>query len=1004
MILSSKNKSKSVQYDQKLVIGLGALLLLLLALLTGVFNKKAPPAPKNSIFCNAEKVRKGQFINKGNRFSKGRLQSNEQAHSGRFSCKVETGEGLQYGFGYELKDLVPGTYYQASVWQYSNSDERGQLVVEGKGPDPFYRQSNQVVEKEGRWEKVQLSFHVPFRKELDHISIYVYTSGNQVVYFDDLLIEVKDTWSEEAFQPEVLQLKIDQQDLDRLEQDRARALQNGILETDQIDWIDAEMLDAQGKTYSIRLRLKGDWLDHLRGDKWSFRIKVKAPDAWNQLRTFSLHTPVARYFLHEWVLHQLWEREDVLTTRYDFVELKLNGNSLGVYAYEEHFEKQLVESRQRREGPILKLAEDGFWAGIKRQLQSHGYVKPGAPHSAMNKQNADIEAFQQEDVLASPTLAAQFEEAQTLLHQFRYGLKSPDEVFELDLLAKYYAICDVLNAYHGITWHNQRFYYNPITNLLEPIGFDGFGDQPAPQYDFLGAGALNPSHAAAHSIFSFLFLDPAFVETYVKYLYQFSSRNYLEQFLDSIAQPLQSRLSFLQMEFPEYQLSKQPLITQAQYVHSLLLPFDEQSIKTARDEQNQQTVWVSNSHLLPLKIVGYGRNNNLPTTRLDSTIYLPGQTPRQIWNLLKKDSLIKNYNSIRFWEEVALQNQVPPIEVALTVPAGTGFLFYQLPGIDSLFYSSISDVKRPSRQTGSQALFANLELVSNQWYQIVENRLLFSSGKHQIDRDIVIPAGYEVIVPAGTELNFIQGAAFVSKSPVQMIGEEDQPIKITSSDQSSDGFTVLEAASHSELSQVIFENLGNLNRAGWSLTGAVNFYKSDVDIYRCVFRNNHCEDALNIIRSSFDIDQAHFNHTAYDAFDSDFSTGKVTDSYFIQIGNDALDFSGSIVTIRDCHIENPGDKGISVGEESDVSVFNTNVEGATIGMASKDLSLLYAKDVFLKDCDQGFAAYQKKPEFGGGKIVVESYRVENLRRLHAISGESTLQLEDQLIEGAPVLQ
>ena len=212
----------------------------------------------------------------------------------------------------------------------------------------------------------------------------------------------------------------------------------------------------------------------------------------------------------------------------------------------------------------------------------------------------------------------------------------------------------------------------------------------------------------------------------------------------------------------------------------------------------------------------------------------------------------------------------------------------------------------------------------------------------------------------GTELDFVQGKAFISKSPIQMIGSEEAPIKIRSSDQSGQGFTLLEVPQSSVLKHVVFENQSNLRRAGWSLTGAVNFYKSDVEIYRCVFRNNHCEDALNIIRSNFVIDQTHFNHIAFDAFDSDFSSGKVSNSYFTQIGNDGLDFSGSIVTIRNCQIENAGDKGISVGEESDVSVFNTIIQGAIFAVASKDLSMLYAKDVFLKDCDQGFAAYQKK--------------------------------------------
>lgn len=96
-------------------------------------------------------------------------------------------------------------------------------------------------------------------------------------------------------------------------------------------------------------------------------------------------------------------------------------------------------------------------------------------------------------------------------------------------------------------------------------------------------------------------------------------------------------------------------------------------------------------------------------------------------------------------------------------------------------------------------------------------------------------------------------------------------------------------------------------------------------------------------------------------------------------------------------MDHNGDKGISVGEESDVSIFNTSVSNAVIGMASKDLSVLFVQNITLSNCDQGFAAYQKKPEFGGGRIIVDKYKSTNIRRLYAISPGSTLQLGQQLI-------
>ena len=72
---------------------------------------------------------------------------------------------------------------------------------------------------------------------------------------------------------------------------------------------------------------------------------------------------------------------------------------------------------------------------------------------------------------------------------------------------------------------------------------------------------------------------------------------------------------------------------------------------------------------------------------------------------------------------------------------------------------------------------------------------------------------------------------------------------------------------------------------------------------------------------------------------------------------------------------NCGDKGVSVGEESYVIVDGVVVDGATIGAASKDLSYLRIENIALKNCNQGFAAYQKKPEYG-----VSSYYSQILYR------------------------
>ena len=111
----------------------------------------------------------------------------------------------------------------------------------------------------------------------------------------------------------------------------------------------------------IKLRFKGDWVDHLKGEKWSFRVVVLGENTFKGLKSFSIQSPHTRTFLDEWFMHKIFKKEDILTTRYEFIDVKLNNKQLGIYAYEEHFEKQLLESSNRREGPILKFNEEGLW-------------------------------------------------------------------------------------------------------------------------------------------------------------------------------------------------------------------------------------------------------------------------------------------------------------------------------------------------------------------------------------------------------------------------------------------------------------------------------------------------------------------------------------------------------------------------------------------------------------------------------------------------------------------
>lgn len=996
MILSDKYRLQRRRQSNRLLATAALLLLaagLIYVVLHSINSLKASP---NRVYCDAETVQGEQFKGQGGLFSKGATQSPERARSGSHACKVPQGEGAQYGFGYVRQAPTAGTIFTASVWRFKNPGNDGRLAV--RAADVLYFETGTPVEMDDQgWEKLEIRFHIPYGKPLGQVEVYVYTSGQTPIFFDDLLLEKTATLPESNFRPEALHLQVSDKAMATLREKREAALRSGVLENSEDGWVGARILDSAGVEIPVNLRLKGDRLEHLEGEKWSFRLRVKAPNAWKRMISFSVHTPAARHFLHEWLLHRLWAKEDVLATRYDFIELFLNGKSLGIYAYEEHFEKELPEFRHRREGPIVKLDEDAFWAGIKRQLNHHGYTRFESAHTIMEKENADIGTFREDKIAGSPTLLKQYEQASELLHQFQFGLKPPADIFDLERLAKFYAISDVLSAYHGIIWHNQRFYYNPVTSRLEPIGFDGYDGPPARQYTFLGQGALDPASMDAKTAFAYLFQDEQFVSKYIKYLYQYTSAKYLKEFLDEAQADWAPRLQWLQMEFPDYQPDLSKIVEQAAYLHSLILPFEAGSLKTYTQGTSggKKQVLAGNAHSLPIQITGYGYGAQKQAATLN--LMLPGQPPRHLLSRIQRDAGVSDGSSARFLYQFADKFQGIRHYEKLDLPSAATHLFFKIPGVDSTFGAPISNWKKPENGTTAQRLFEKVNPVSNNYWVVEGQSIRFRPGAHQIAVDVIIPEGFDVFIGEGVTLDLVKKARFISRSSVHIIGSEDAPVKIHSSDQSAQGFTVLQAGAPSVLKNVVFEDLNTLREDGWIVTGAVNFYESDVQFYRCTFHRNHCEDALNVIRASYKMDYCRFSETQYDAFDNDFCKGEINNTTFSDIGNDAMDFSGSIVTVQHCKAIRCGDKGISVGEESDVTVLSATVENANIGAASKDLSTLFIRDITLKNCDQGFAAYQKKPEFGGGHIVVEKYKAEGVRRLYAISQGCSLQLGNQLI-------
>jgi hypothetical protein len=982
-------------------------LLLLLALLIILWKPRlwrSSVAEQDTYYCDAESVKGDKFISGGNEFGGGKNQSDKYARNGKYACNLTIAADNQYGFAFDLPSWNPGETYKASVWRYRpKGGNEGFLVVAAEGDGAFYKSTKNILKQVDGWDYLEITFRIPYYQAVDKVSIYVYSSGSIPLFFDDLRISKTSepiNLATAPWTPDTIQLSLNKKALQKLEVKRSNALRQGLLETGEEDWVNAKVgSPANEKKVNAKVRLKGDWLDHLKGNKWSFRIKTKNGEAFNRMRVFSVHTPEARNFLHEWVLHRFFEKEDILSTYYDFALVELNADQLGVYAVEEHFDKVLLERQNRREGPIVRFSEDGFWEGLKR----HTFIIEGIDHSVeLNIKSptaAPVTPFQESKIMSDPNLRRQFEQASILLEQYKYGNADVKDIFDLDRIAKYYAICDALSAYHGIAWHNQRFYFNPVTSKLEPIGYDGFDQDIITKNYFMGNGALNTNRAQNPDIENLFFLDVGFTKLYTHYLYQYTDRAFLQAFFAEIEEELSIREAFLQTEFEEYSFNREQIFTNAGRFHSMVLPYSDYSLRAYQQEKvnGKQILQIANFHNLPVQLIGSGQKAKQMTDSLDKPVVFEAFRSRDIYDRRALDTTAFELN---YWDGYFSQyNQQPIRYQQLSINSRHKYLFFKPLGIDSVFTTRINPWRLNDKITKRQEIFKDINLQSNQIYRVSEHMIYFTAGKHTIREAIIIPQGYDVIFEPGVELNYINRAKFLSRSPVQMRGTESAPIRIYSSDGSAQGFTILESPQESQLQYVEFDRFNTLSEDGWTLTGAVTFYEADVTIDHCIFKNNGCEDGLNIIRSNFLFQNSMITNTFSDGLDADFCKGHIENVNFSNTGNDGMDFSGSVITITNTRVDNAGDKGVSVGEDSDANVNSIIIENSNIGVAAKDLSTLIIHDIEMRNCKLGFTAYQKKPEYGGAHIIVNKYKVSDIPRLHNIQQDCTLQLLDKMIRG-----
>jgi hypothetical protein len=746
---------------------------------------------------------------------------------------------------------------------------------------------------------------------------------------------------------ESLILDIGFKQVKKIQKKRTEAINLGVLFASSADLVSAD-IRYRDDNIPVKIRLKGDWLDHLQTNKWSLRVETDEDKPFKGMRHFSLQVPESRNFVNEWLFLETIKDEGLIGLNYDFLKVSINGESQGVYALEEHISKEVIERNERREGPILNFNADQFWNtvskfGGKGRFTSRESLVDGYYFKSL------VDAFQQSKLEKDPVLADLLQLSINKLQAYREGKLSPKHVFDYELWSKYMVLADLFGADHGFFWENYRFYYNPVTGLFEPVPFD---NEPGKMIEHLAIHKVEPEPLTR------LFEDEEFITEYIKQSKIYSNQDFIGGKISQYTDEIDYYTKLLRQDYPDYAFDPMSFFENADFMRQSM--FIDQSLRVTVPQGSEQTnlLTVENLSKLPIEILSVedDTGNNLMVDEkiiLGTMIYEMPET-----------------------QEMKLSQFIPTDKKYLKKIQ----VKFRLLGLTQVEEAKVVGVKLSLLKELDFSNGVRPEMTNFIKFDPLTNSYVVSEGNWSLDKLVIVPRESKLNILAGAKIDTINGGGIVSYSPVNFSGNELKPVVFSSSDKQGQGLLVLSAKEKSVINFTKFISLKPVNNNNYMTLGAVNFYDTEVEIKQTEFIENQAEDQLNVIRSEVELYNVSMIKSMSDGLDLDFSHGKIVDCSFVQMGNDAVDLSGSQVEIEGLYVDGAGDKGLSAGERSQVLVNIATIKNARLGMASKDLTeLVIDSEIVFENLEVGLAAYQKKPEYGSAVIhqnLISGTRVE----------------------------
>ena len=764
-------------------------------------------------------------------------------------------------------------------------------------------------------------------------------------YFDILMIKTKTL----IIKPKIekIELEVNQKTILQLEKQRQIKIKNNL---DVPKFLMHNILIKYGdKKLKGKIRIKGDRAIHWQDrNTTSYKIDMRKNDRIWGLEEFSIQKPITRNYTYEYLFHKFLQEAGHLNLKYFFINLHFNNENRGLYVVEESFSKELLERQKKRNGPIFGIDEK---------------ISTSYPNVHYDLYSSQFWLKEHPNLIKS---------AFSILNNQKHNEKDLNigDHFDLDKWASFFAVIDITGAYHGSISKSVKLFFNPIQAKFEPIGFDGhysdtnFGDFILS--DFLQEDKINCSYICEERDWYLKFfklqngeLNYEFIERYVYYLKEYSKPAFLKNFLNKNKKEIDRINTLIYSEnsksdrtlwkgISTFIYDDQFLNKRSKLIENRINSVNFRNYKLSLEKNN--LIFEDTISKFPIHMTAPDCKNLKQTN-----FYLTGSMQIRWPSECNKISL-KNYNN---------EDRLFLLSQNISMNKDKNFLL--------------------ERKFDDLSKNTNVEMISKNNFIISKNI--------ELTKNTHIPKNLNFLIKEGVVINIIKDSTLFVEGNIKLIGKDKNEIVI----QSDGSGSLIFLNNKVEIKNMIVENLGypKLNR--YILYGGLNFINTELNLENILVKNSQSEDAINLVDSTATLKNISFENIESDAVDIDFGLVKFSKITCSRIKNDCLDISGSKIVGTDLNVDRSEDKGLSVGENSEVKIKNLKVENSKIGFAVKDGSSVYLENVNSIKNQYDIVIFNKKQEFDNPFLEVKNFLNKSKKILQSKS--SKLIINDEIFLG-----